>query len=114
MAKIGLMREEGAGEKIRNILHSFDLISFSLLNLPYQPSDLLEIMSNMLEVIQFLLAIFIGLLLNGRCRSPWLRRVVESKPYAWEVPCNLPQGEGVSAAVLLCVPLVSSSSTCKC
>ncbi|SRR5258706_9074746 len=107
------MREEGIGEKIRNILHSFDFLSLSLLNPLYQLSDRLKVISDMLEVIQLLLAIFIGLLLNGRCRSPWLRRVVESKHCAWEVPCNLPQGEGVSAAVLLCVPPVSSSSTCK-
>jgi hypothetical protein len=79
MAKIGLMRKEGIGEEIRNILHSFSFLSLSPLNLLYQHPDLLKIISDMLEVIQLLLAIFIGLLLNGRCRSPWLRRVVESK-----------------------------------
>lgn len=113
MPKIGLMREEGVGEKIRNVLHSLDFLSLSLLNPLYQLSDRLEVISDMLEVVQFLLAIFIGLLLNGWCRSPRLRRVVESKHCTREVPRYLPQGEGVSAAVLLCVPPVSSSSTCK-
>ena len=73
MPKIGLMREEGVGEEIRNVLHSFDFLSLSLLNPFYQLSYRLEVISDMLEVIQFLFAIFIGLLLNGWCRSPWLR-----------------------------------------
>jgi len=73
MAKIGLVGEEGVGENIRNILHSFDFLSLSPLDLLYQNSDLLEVIPDMLEVIQFLLAILIGLLLNGWCRSPWLR-----------------------------------------
>lgn len=75
------MREEGAGEMLHNILHSFDLLSFSALNLLYQHSDILEVISDIFKVIQFLLAVFVGLLFNGWRRSPWLQRVVESKHY---------------------------------
>lgn len=51
MAKIDLVREEGVGEEIRNILHSFDFLSLSPLDLLYQRPDLLKIISDMLEVI---------------------------------------------------------------
>lgn len=51
MAKIGLMREEGVGEEIRNILYSFAFLSLSPLDLLYQCPDLLKIISDMLEMI---------------------------------------------------------------